>query len=398
MTTYTIIQTIFLILFALASGYILVFAVAGKFYRQKPQAKAAGMKKIVVLIPGYREDEVIVEVAQSALEQYYPMSLFDVVVIADSFKAETLQKLKTLPIKVIEVMLENRTKAKALNKGMESLKRDYDIAVVLDADNIMAKDFLLKINASFDEGLIAVQGHRQAKNKNNTWAVLDTVSEEINNHIFRKGHRALGLSSALIGSGMAFDYKYFKDIMSSVKAIGGFDKELELRILKDKHTIGYLNNALVYDEKIQQAEVFSNQKRRWLSAQFYYFRKGFPNALLHLVTKGNIDYFNKAIQFIQPPRILLLGGNIVLSLFFIVSNYFLKMPSIFSMAWTTISVACIFSLMISIPGSLLNQNTLKALLGLPKGMWLMFRSLLKIKNANKKFIHTQHGTQAVNIP
>jgi len=34
-------------------------------------------------------------------------------------------------------------------------------------------------------------------------ALLDGISEEINNNIFRKGHQTLGLSSALIGSGMA---------------------------------------------------------------------------------------------------------------------------------------------------------------------------------------------------
>jgi hypothetical protein len=56
------------------------------------------------------------------------------------------------------------------------------------------------------------------KNTNNSWAILDAISEEINNNIFRKGHRVLGLSSAIIGSGMAFRYNYFKTLMSTVTA------------------------------------------------------------------------------------------------------------------------------------------------------------------------------------
>jgi hypothetical protein len=28
---------------------------------------------------------------------------------------------------------------------------------------------------------------------------------------------------------------------------------------------------------------------------------------------------------------------------------------------------------------------------LPKGFWMMFKSLFKLKGANKTFIHTQHG-------
>jgi len=189
--------------------------------------------------------------------------------------------LKTLPIKVLEVKFDISTKSKALNSAMERIIAGYDIAVILDADNLMAPDFLSKINASFGNGFIAVQGHRTAKNLNTSLAVLDAVSEEINNHIFRKGHRVLGFSSAIIGSGMAFKYDFFKALMSTVTAIGGFDKEIELKLLKEGNTIEYLDDAFVYDEKVQKAEVFSNQRRRWLSAQLIYFRRDFVFFLKH---------------------------------------------------------------------------------------------------------------------
>ena len=208
----------------------------------------------------------------------------------------------------MEVSFLKSTKSKALNKAMLVLESVYDIAVVLDADNVMAKDFLTKINNAFQQDVTAVQGHRTAKNVNNSWAILDAVSEEINNSIFRKGHRVLGLSSAIIGSGMAFKYDYFKNLMATVTAVGGFDKEIELKMLKEGKEILYLNDALVYDEKVQKSEVFGNQRRRWLSAQLHYFRKDILKATKALILKGNIDYFDKAIQFIQPPRILLLGA------------------------------------------------------------------------------------------
>jgi cellulose synthase/poly-beta-1,6-N-acetylglucosamine synthase-like glycosyltransferase len=46
-----------------------------------------GNQKIAVLIPGYKEDGVIIEVA-TALQQEYPSNLYDVVIIADSFKRD----------------------------------------------------------------------------------------------------------------------------------------------------------------------------------------------------------------------------------------------------------------------------------------------------------------------
>jgi cellulose synthase/poly-beta-1,6-N-acetylglucosamine synthase-like glycosyltransferase len=388
---YLIIQIVLLTCLCLPVLYIFLFSFAGLFYRQKPYPQQPELRKIALLIPGYREDSVIQEVASDALLQDYPKEYFDVVVIADSFRQDTLDFLKTLPIKVLEVKFDISTKSKALNSAMERIIAGYDIAVILDADNLMAPDFLSKINASFGNGFIAVQGHRTAKNRNTSLAVLDAVSEEINNHIFRKGHRVLGFSSAIIGSGMAFKYDFFKALMSTVTAIGGFDKEIELKLLKEGNTIEYLDDAFVYDEKVQKAEVFSNQRRRWLSAQLIYFRKDFVSSVKALITKGNIDYFDKTVQFIQPPRILLLGMVLVFGVIFFLLNIILDNPMVYNYFWAGIVLMCILAFLFSIPRKMYNRKTLKALAALPGGMLLMFRSLVRIKGANKKFIHTKHG-------
>lgn len=373
------------IFLSLSTIYILIFSLAGIFPYRPKEKNTKYLKKIVVLIPAYKEDSVIKESANEALKQTYPSDKFDVIVIADSFKTETIEYLKSLPVKVIEVSFEMSTKSKALNKAMEQLPEDYEIAVVLDADNIMEKEFLFKINSMITEHCIAVQGHRVAKNMNTSFAILDAISEEINNHIFRKGHRNLGLSSAIIGSGMAFEYQYFKNLMKNVTAIGGFDKEIELKMLKDGKVIEYLPDASVYDEKVQKSEVFSNQRRRWLSAQIHYFRQSFIDSVTDLFLKGNIDYFDKSIQFIQPPRILLLGTIFILGVLSLFAY-----PLEITIWWFFLLGVCVIAFLFAIPLKFYNQKTFIALLTLPKGYVLMLKSLLKIKGANKRFIHTQH--------
>jgi len=384
-------QVILLILTALPTCYFLLFSVAGLFYRERHKKTSTKKRKFAVLIPGYKEDEVILEVAGDALKQNYPVDCFDVVIIADSFNENTLKKLSALPLKLIEVQFEKSTKAKALNKAMSQLPDDYDIALVLDADNLMEPDFLEKMNLAFENDYLAVQGHRTAKNLNTNLAVLDAISEEINNHIFRKGHRAVGLSSGIIGSGMAFDYQYFKKMMLEVKAIGGFDKEIELKMLKSKHQIDYLEDAIVYDEKVQNSEAFTIQRRRWLSAQFHYFTQDFGSAIKDLFLKANFDYFIKIIQFIQPPRILLLGLVTVESVIFLLLNLFLTATIQFNAYWLILLIACYLAFFFAIPQKFYNKQTVRAVLDLPKGMFLMLGSLLKIKGANKQFLHTPHG-------
>jgi len=391
-----IIEYILLIYFGFGAIYILIFALASLIKYKPNRKKDIRQRKTAVLIPGYKEDAVIVDVAKQALLQSYKQEQFDVVVIADSFQSETLQKLNDLPIKVIEVSFEKSTKSKALNKAMEVLGDNYEIACILDADNIMAEDVLERINEAFENGYKVVQGHRVAKNLNTSFAILDAVSEELNNNIFRNGHRVLGLSSALIGSGMAFDYAFFKSTMKQVNAVGGFDKELELRLLKDKQKIEYLPDAIVYDEKIQKSDAFANQRKRWLSAQFIYFRRYVLSGLFHLIFKGNVDFFDKVYQMISPPRILLLGLVGIMTVAYWMIE--LLVPNAVQLAvtplyWTIVCGITIAAFAFGIPRKFYNKETLLAILSLPKAFLIMFASLFKLKGANKKFIHTQHGQQ-----
>ncbi|MFK5856520.1 MAG: glycosyltransferase family 2 protein [Bacteroidota bacterium] len=387
MIVLQIIQIILLIYLGFASLYIFIFGFASLFPVRKKNDSSSDMRRYAVLIPGYKEDQVIIEVAEDATNQDYPSDLYDVIIIADSFKKETLDILRKLPIKVIEVSFDLSTKSKALNKAMAQLPDIYDVALVLDADNLMEKSFITKINNAFNTGYIAVQGHRVAKNYNTPFAILDAISEEVNNKIFRKGHRVLGFSAALIGSGMAMDYNYFKKMMKSIKAVGGFDKEIELQMLKEGIRIEYLNEAIVYDEKVQKAAVFSNQRKRWLSAQLHYFSLDFLTSLKHLILYGNYDYFDKAIQFVQPPRVMLLGLLFIINIISVFVN-----PIGWIYIWMGVLLICILTFIITIPTRFYNLNTLKAVFTLPKAFYLILLSLLKIKGANKKFIHTEHGT------
>ena len=60
---------------------------------------------------------------------------------------------------------------------------------------------------------------------------------------------ALGLSCAIIGLGMALDFNLFKKIMSEITAVGGFDKEMELRLLRKRIRFGYAEDICCLDEK-----------------------------------------------------------------------------------------------------------------------------------------------------
>jgi cellulose synthase/poly-beta-1,6-N-acetylglucosamine synthase-like glycosyltransferase len=379
------ISVLIFVLFALQALYLFVFALAGRLFSSKKYPINNNTGSFVIYIPSYKEDEVIIDTAIAALDIDYPGGKKKIVVIADSLRSETLGKLRALPIQVVEVWFEKSTKAKALNVALQQTTDHFDYAMVLDADNVCAADCLYRMNDVLQSGLSVVQGQRVAKNTNTTFALLDAISEGINNHIFRKGHRILGLSCAIIGSGMALSYALFKEIMPEITAVGGFDKEMELRLLRRKIRFGYAENALIYDEKISQQSTFENQRRRWLSAQIHYMRRYLADGFLQL-TKGNIDFFDKVIQTLLLPRILMLG---ITAIAFILS--LIPGPCLSPRYWLGLCGATYTAILISVPAPYFNKQLMKAMFSLPSAFISMFKLFFKLKGANKTFIHTPHG-------
>lgn len=385
---YLIFQILF-VFFFLTVAYLFVMAIGGKFfYKDKFGSSLAvavpGSKKIALLVPAYKEDGIILSTANNLLALDYPRDLYDVYIIADCFQPETLQQLRKLPLTVLEVSFEKSTKTKSLNEAFKRIDKEYDFALICDADNMLAGDFLKKINNAFLRGATAVQGRRVAKNLDTPFAILDACSEAINNNIFRKGANGIGLSSSVIGSGMAFEFAVVRRVLSQIKAVGGFDKVLQLKIVEQGVVIHYLEDALIFDEKVDSSHAFEQQRKRWVSSQFIYLKQFFLPACRQLL-KGNFSYFNLAVaNNLILPRAFLLIILPVLALagFFIGPGW--------GIAGTGLWFIYLLSLRLALPSILINKALLRAVLKLPKAIVLMFGTLFQLKKANKTFIHTVH--------
>lgn len=370
--------------------YTLLLSAAGRVKSPLRLSQAPKKASIAVLIPAYKEDAVIYSVAADALNQDYPPAKFEVVVIADSLKWETIQRLRTLPITLVEVSFEKSTKVKALNAALAQLPdHKFDLSLILDADNLMEKGFLEKINAAWQSGFKAIQGQRVAKNKNTHFAILDALSETINNHIYRRGTFALGGSSSLIGSGMAFDFHVLKNTLLHMNSIGGFDRELEVLLLEKGIKACYLENARVYDEKVEKADVFANQRKRWIASQFIYLKKYFSKGLKALF-KGRWAYANSSIlRNIQLPRVLNIGLLFFVCLISIPVNPFLTLKT---PVWWSLFGLLAIAFLLAVPRNFYNKEFFKALASLPKAFGIMLLLLFRLKGADKSFIHTPHSS------
>ena len=370
--------------------YLAFFAIAGLFSLPKSQKNSTDYKKIALLFPTYRENIVIIESVKIALTHQYN-GLFEVVVIADGLMPETNVTLKALGANVIEVFFEKSTKGKALRFAMEKLRdNNFEIAMVLDVDNVMSEDCLHYINSAFQRGNKVVQAHRTAKDIDSSFAFLDACNEEVNNHIYRKGQAILGFSATLIGSGMAFDYPYLLSLLNNIGETVGEDKKLDFMIANDKVKIKYLNDVYVYDEKVENAEVFTNQRTRWIASQIE-FMKAYAFEGFAQLFKGNIEFFNKTLQTFLVPRILLLGLLLIMA----AQSFFNPFgPS--KGFWISLFVSICLTLLISVPRRFYADKRLYiALLQIPRAMVGMVIALFSIGKVKKSFMVTPHRSKPV---
>jgi len=385
-------EGILFVFFAINSIYVLSLSIAGHFYKRSSPKDPSTFRTIAILVPCYKEDKVIQHTTKLLLELDYPKESFDVVVLADSLKPETLASLQKTSAIVMKVEFEKSTKSKSLNFALEHLTRKYDIAMVADADNVFSSDLLKDVNRLHASGEEVIQFQRVAKNSGTPMAYLDGLSEAINNHLYRQSAQALGLSSALIGSGMAFSFDLLKKELGAIDSPVE-DKALQIALAESGHKIRYRKGTLVYDEKVDSPEAYKNQRRRWIGGQYAMLGKHFFKGI-KLLFRGNVDYFNLAVcHNLFPSRI-----NTLLVLFILTPLFtilYFHQPDVV-LHWWGVTAIYLAALMMAIPRSYYSRKLIEAFLLLPQVIFKTIQAILQSRSGAKQFIHTEHNSTTVD--
>ena len=368
-------------LFIIVAGTVLylgIFAVAALFSRKPVFTKSKSQSRFVILIPAYRQDEVVEQSVISVLSQAYPQRMFDVVVISDHQSEMTNMRLAQYPITLLTPDFEKSSKAKSLQYAILNLPefKIYDIALVLDADNIVEQDFLAKVNDAFEVAATkAIQVHRISRNRDTAAARMDAIFEEINNAIFRRGHICLGLSAALAGSGTAYDFTWYKTNIMKAKT-SGEDKELEALLLRQGYFIDYFDNIYIYGEKKRTTIKLNEQRGRWASQQFRNFARNIkflPGALF----RKQYDLADKIIQWMLVPRTKMVGIIMLMSVI---------LPFIYltiALKWWLLGAIALFFFALATPDYLVDEMWDKTFLRSPfVSLWSLFS--VKILRRKKK--------------
>lgn len=352
-------DAILFLLLAIPVVYLFIYALASLKKYKNPYPKAKKQHRFLVLFVVLRNGKEVIESVNHFLDnQTYPRNLYDIAVAATQLPEEDLITLLQLPVNIVVPDKEHCTKIYAIQQVMERYSpHEYDAITIFNSDNKVVPEALNLFNNAYYSGCDAIQAHRMTENLTSSVAVLSAASEEINNHLFRKAHTALGFSSALIGSGMMFDFEMFHRLAPKLTG-SDFTKSMEVELLKENIYTEYMEEVVCYCKKTEDTSGYSKERQRWLNAQY----KSTMIALIQFpisFLQGKWDLCEKLFQWLMPSRLLLIAYIIICTIIMTMLDWTL------SLKWYILLGMLFISFLIALPESEISHRFRKAIWSLP---------------------------------
>lgn len=192
---------------SLAAIYLFVAGLASRRPALARERPSGPRLRFAVVVPAHDEEATIAATLQSLAALDYPRALYEVVVIADNCSDGTAEAARGLGARCIErVDSARRGKGQALRHAFDILlAENFQAVAVVDADTVVAPDFLEAMNERLANGDKVIQARYGVVNPDDTpLTYVLAVGNAIENDLFLRGRENLGLASILRGNGMCF--------------------------------------------------------------------------------------------------------------------------------------------------------------------------------------------------
>lgn len=338
-----------------------------------------------IIVTAYRDTKFILPLIDSVLRQKYQN--FYLYVVADDC-SEPINGIDDQRIHVLTPPQELGSKVKSIDFAIASFVQAHDAIVILDDNCLLHPQFLWVINQYFQKGYKVVQSAFKPKNSESSIARMDAIGDIYNFFMQKDMRMRLGLSSTIWGSGVAVDLPLYKGVIYT-DFLGGFDKKLQAYLVMHTDKIAYACNAILYDEKVNNPHSLVNQRTRWISSYFKYFKESFL-VFINGVRKFNFNLTFFGFYLLRPP----LFSVLFISVLFTLINYFIH-PVLFYI-WLSLIFSFIFAFIIIVLLKSRNFKSLKVIFRLPVFIFYQVLAMLSQRKVKHSFLKTEN-TNAIYI-
>lgn len=284
-----------------------------RFNNNFPKCKREKLNNFCILIPARDESKVIEDLIVSIMKQTKKVNMQDVIIIVESSDDPTVDIASKYGATIfIRKNLNLKSKGYALDETIKDLcnkNKYYDAYFIMDADNVLDKDFILNMEKSYKDGYDIATGYRNLKNGDDsviaacsgiTFSFLNTNGNETKS----KQSRNITLS----GTGLYI-------IGDLIKKWQGFlfhslteDYELTLYSIDNNLTSTYNKDAMFYDEQPIIYKNTINQRVRWIKGYFGIRKKYIKSFKRKLINNPNFGSLISEITGMKPYILMIIGA------------------------------------------------------------------------------------------
>jgi cellulose synthase/poly-beta-1,6-N-acetylglucosamine synthase-like glycosyltransferase len=371
-----------------AIGYNLVFPVAllliyglrKTLVARRPATGGNTLPDYGIIVTAYEYTAQLPAVVGSLLQLNYEH--YHIYVVADKCDISNLH----FPVERVALLRPEQVLGSNTRSHFYAIRRfirPHSHLTIIDSDNLTDPEYLNELNVYFNQGYQAVQGVREAKNLDTTYACLDAARDIYYHFYDGKVLFGAGSSATLAGSGMAFSTPLYEEVLGHLDVTGaGFDKVLQEGIVSRGHRIAFADKAIIYDEKTTGSDQLVKQRARWINTWFKYFSYGFK-ILFKGITRFSLNQILFGLVLLRPPLFIFL----LLSVFFLLVN--LLIAPLMSLVWLVGLLVFVLGFYISLKSSATDPKIYQSLINIPRFMFYQLTALLNARRANKISVATR---------
>lgn len=257
-----------------------------------------------VVIPARNEDSIIEHTIENLKLISYPKELYEIIVIADNCTDHTAIYALRAGARVFSRKdLNKRSKAHALKWLFDQddfISKNYDAICILDADAVLAADFLNAMDVEICSGYDIVQGRCGSSNPyDSATSGFMTVLASVENRLWYLPQANRNRSGFYIGTGACITLDRIKKTGWNISTLVE-DAEFSIQTVLKGGFVRYCDHAHYYVEQVTTWKQLWKQQRRWRSGQIECFKKYFKPLFSSVFRDGNKNAISLLILVLIP--------------------------------------------------------------------------------------------------
>jgi 1,2-diacylglycerol 3-beta-glucosyltransferase len=304
-------DVVLLAVFGFPVLYLAALTLFSFFQRRKMLGSfpSRSVRRFAIMVPAHNEEDAIGRTLQSLQSLAYPRDRHEIFVIADNCTDNTAQAAAPYRVTVLERRdKERRGKGYALRWCLDRLasrEPSFDAVVIIDADSVMAHDFLAVMNHYLDQGSRAIQCSDLVEPQPGSWSSeITRLGFTLYNFVRPLGRKLLNCSAGVRGNGMCFTMELLREIPWNTYSLNE-DLEYGLVLLLSGINVDFAPEAVVYATMPTNEKNAESQRARWEKGRSPVIKAYGKKLLSHAVMRMSFRAFDAFVELVTPPFVTL---------------------------------------------------------------------------------------------